>query len=543
VAIRELLKNKRLRGKHQHLLMTIIAMALAVDLIVIASTSLLFQFGNEREPVLVGDQDVISAKKLYTAHAPISITGNEQFIAANGVIQGDGSASNPYIIRGWEIAASGLDSAAVLISGTDAYFSLEDCHLIHPDGKAIYIDSVMNGTIIDNTCTESLFGIHLAFSANMIVIRNNCSYNSYYGISLHLSHDNVISNNTCSFEMYTESMTYGSGIHLHDSSDNTLTNNSCMSNCWYGISLDHSNENVISDNTCVANNLHGIYILLSDSNLLHRNNCSFNLHGSVILGEEAGILLYWSDWNILSENVCSDNNKIGVALRESGHNTITSNRCLSNSLAGIYMDSGDENAQWNLLDGNTCQRNADGILIWWDSSNNTLARNNCSENSVNGIRLVSSTNNMLTDNSCSNNLEYGIHVQATDWMSNYVSTNNTIWNNTLIGNNGATSIYDPSHVQACDEGTGNWWNSSGGYGNYWSDWTTPDADWNGIVDLPYNISGDAGAKDYYPLTTSEAPIPEFSSSVFPVIIIVSVMTIVIGMRRRRDKMSTDEWSD
>jgi len=64
-------------------------------------------------------------------------------------------------------------------------------------------------------------------------------------------------------------------------------------------------------------------------------------------------------------------------------------------------------------------------------------------------------------------------------------------------------VYNASHIQTYDAGTNNRWNISGsphGYGNYWSDWTTPDADSNGVVDIPYSIPGSAGAKDYYPLT-------------------------------------------
>ena len=82
------------------------------------------------------------------------------------------------------------------------------------------------------------------------------------------------------------------------------------------------------------------------------------------------------------------------------------------------------------------------------------------------------------------------------------SSSNIVFNNTFIGNNGAGSTYNSSHVQACDDGTNNWWNSTDGYGNYWSDWTSPDVDMNGIVDVPYVLDGGSGAKDYYPLTTT-----------------------------------------
>ncbi|HJX04475.1 MAG TPA: hypothetical protein VJ489_01510, partial [Thermoplasmata archaeon] len=57
---------------------------------------------------------------------------------------------------------------------------------------------------------------------------------------------------------------------------------------------------------------------------------------------------------------------------------------------------------------------------------------------------------------------------------------------------------------------------------------------DGIVDVPYDIAGDAGAKDNHPLTTTPSePIPEFG--MMPLIMMVFVMAIVltIGARRRK----------
>jgi len=75
---------------------------------------------------------------------------------------------------------------------------------------------------------------------------------------------------------------------------------------------------------------------------------------------------------------------------------------------------------------------------------------------------------------------------------------NEIWNNTFIDNNGAGIIYNPIHIQAYDSGSNNRWNSTEGYGNNWSDWQSPDYDFDGIVDNPYYISGSAIAKDHFP---------------------------------------------
>jgi len=69
-----------------------------------------------------------------------------------------------------------------------------------------------------------------------------------------------------------------------------------------------------------------------------------------------------------------------------------------------------------------------------------------------------------------------------------------IHTNSFINNNGnSKQAFD-------DKGKVNNWNN-GTLGNYWSDWTSPDKNQDGIVDIPYNISGSTGSKDYHPLTT------------------------------------------
>ena len=42
----------------------------------------------------------------YTVHDPIHIDGDADFTAANGVTGGSGTASDPYIIEGWDIDAT-----------------------------------------------------------------------------------------------------------------------------------------------------------------------------------------------------------------------------------------------------------------------------------------------------------------------------------------------------------------------------------------------------------------------------------------------------
>ena len=94
-------------------------------------------------------------------------------------------------------------------------------------------------------------------------------------------------------------------------------------------------------------------------------------------------------------------------------------------------------------------------------------------NSWDGISLHSSVDNILTNNTASNNGWSGIYL--------YSSSNNKIYNNNFIGN--ATQAYvdgGSSNVFNLDKPVG---------GNYWSNWTTPDSDGDGFVDIPFVFSG------------------------------------------------------
>jgi parallel beta-helix repeat protein len=212
-------------------------------------------------------------------------------------------------------------------------------------------------------------------------------------------------------------------------------------------------------------------------------------------------------------------------LSSASNNSLVNNTCCSNYLydgINLFLSSN------NTLTNNTCSNNQHGIYLAV-SSDNTISNNNCSNNYY-GINLdYSSNDNAIQMNRIENNSGYGIYL--------YSGSNNRIWNNTFYHNNGAGDTYDSAHIQAYDDGSGNPWNGANGYGNYWSDWTTPDfVPRYGIVDVPYDIAGSAGAQDHYPLTAPQVPtepIIEFGMMPFVVTGFLAAIMLIIGARRRK----------
>ena len=187
-----------------------------------------------------------------------------------------------------------------------------------------------------------------------------------------------------------------------------------------------------------------------------------------------------------------DEEDCGIYIYYSDDNTATGNNCSDNGW-GIYLDSSSR----SIISDNICLENYEGISLY-DSSSAFISGNNCSRNQY-GMSIVSSSGNQITDNQLVDNSQYGVYLVSG-------SDSNTVWNCTFIRNNGASNSYDPSRIQAYDDGTYDQWNSVDCYGNWWADWSIPlDADRDGVLDQPYPIAGSAGAMDYYPYAPESRP--------------------------------------
>ena len=101
-------------------------------------------------------------------------------------------------------------------------------------------------------------------------------------------------------------------------------------------------------------------------------------------------------------------------------------------------------------------------------------------NGQQGIMLISNcTNGSYSGNNLYKNDKYGIIINKGS------SNNNTIQENIFIHNNGTGNVHDPMKSQARDDDVSNqWYNETSQRGNFWWDRRIPDADENGIIDVP-----------------------------------------------------------
>ncbi|MHC4636900.1 MAG: right-handed parallel beta-helix repeat-containing protein [Planctomycetota bacterium] len=290
----------------------------------------------------------------------------------------------------------------------------------------------LNGAGHTVTGAGSDCGIYL-YKRTAVTVRGVNVEGFSFGIYLHDSNNNTLENNTLN-----RNNRYG--IYLHNSSDNTVIGNITMDN-HEGIFLHDSSSNILMTNVA-SSNYTGIYLYNDcNSNILTDNTASKNSHG---------IYLYNSRKNTLTANTANSNDYYGIYLYDCNNNYLIDNTASWNHSHGFYLNNSSE----NILTGNTASNNYPGFYFY----------NNCNKN-------------ILTGNTSSDNY-YGIYLY-------YNCNNNEIYQNNFINNK--TQAYTHSS-------SGNVFNFSAPVGgNYWSNWTVPNADGDAFVDSPYVF--DSGQDD------------------------------------------------
>jgi len=247
----------------------------------------------------------------------------------------------------------------------------------------------------------------------------------------------------------------------------------------------------------------GIHIQENGGNIIEGNYIGTDVTGTVDQGNsDDGIRIWDAPGNTVggdtaeARNIISGNNDMGVEIILSGATgnkvqgnyigtDVTGTTDVGNSTHGVFINAsgntiGDSSSgTGNVISGN----GGDGITIHEiGATGNHIIGNYIGTdafgtealgNSSAGVRIISCSDNALTDNTVSNN-RYGIHLQS--------CSDNQIYNNNFIDN--TTQAYATngrgSNIFNLEKPIG---------GNYWSDWTTPDADGDGFVDYTYVFTG------------------------------------------------------
>jgi parallel beta-helix repeat protein len=483
-------------------------------------------------------------------------------------------------------------------------------NIIQNNKRGILLQGCDNGNVNHNTINNNEIGIYLYFNSDGNQIKNNTIDQNELGIALYQSDMNnitgnsLIGNSRCIIEIYSN----GNIIKYNDCSTPTLDAPIFINGAatgvgahnwtwveqqsWFGGGLGTKESPYVIENLKISgfgiSNLNCIDIVNSNAYLIIRgcqifnagsgisfqgvnhtliieNNCSNNRYNGIYLGEgscynnityntcyesNSGIDLYLnSNYNriinntltynedgiymeancnhtIILGNTANNNTNTGIHMYQSNHNTITDNIASFNYNNGIFME---EDCDSNVISDNLFNQNNLGIELYYSDFNN-ITDNSVFNNSYSGIEIEVGNFNEIIGNIVANNTEYGLYIESN-------SNNNSIYKNYFLTNG----------LHAYDDGTDNKWNSTV-IGNYWDNHTGPDANKDGIVDVPYTyIGGSAGSIDYLPI----APAPPlihpsgFDPALLAFIItmsiiaIVAVIAVIFVILNRQGKISLD----
>lgn len=223
---------------------------------------------------------VATAQTRYTAHAPITIIGDANFTLANGVVAGNGSVDNPYIISGWEIDATG-QTHGIKVEMTSANFVIRDC-LVYGDGVAdgIVLNSAYNSVVLLNELHDLEIAISVAGPNNFIVMLNTIS-DSTIGIAVTGIADG-------GDVMFNTIDSCAGGIYILNMINTSVEGNQVSACSLYGIGLMTSDSCMITDNTVSLGTEDGIVATDSDNILITYNNLESNGYG-IRLANSTGI--------------------------------------------------------------------------------------------------------------------------------------------------------------------------------------------------------------------------------------------------------------
>jgi parallel beta-helix repeat protein len=278
-----------------------IAIAAAVLLTPVAVCSLYSCSGGTSESSISKTNDL-------AAHEQVVIQDASDFTrpgAGSGcecVREGSGSSSDPFIISNWRIIAS--SDNAISISQTTVHFVVLNV-VVNVTGAyyGVALRNVANGTIQDSSFTGGGISLHNSKTTSIL---NNTITDSVFGILVEASDNNIIKRNKLDrirqvgiFNRASGNLIEGNhvtngsfgGINIDGMTgfgdDNRILNNLVEGNANYGIGLWEARNNSIRGNIVSRN---GVGIMLTAScadNLLEQNNVANNTADGILVDEQS----------------------------------------------------------------------------------------------------------------------------------------------------------------------------------------------------------------------------------------------------------------
>ncbi len=432
---------------------------------------------------------------------PIAINSDSDFTSANGVTGGSGTASDPYVISGWDVEFNWV-SAQISISNTRAFFVLRNV-TAGGVGDGIVLNNVANGRL-ENLGTgggsvpgDSGVGIRVAGSNHVSIVgvqesstgtRNEGGGGP--GTIISSSSNMFISNNVFGPDVYDVVSISGSinvtvvGNHIYGGDS--------YNNQGYGLDLAGSTNVTVSGNSFQNTGLFldGTATITSDNTvngrpLYYYHNCNNLILNNIPVGQ----LIIDHCSNVHLSSLSINNTDVGITMTGVTNALVENIELSANHFEGLELAS-SSNVTIRATDFSgmlyyygSNQIETYGLIV--NSSNKTVVDGNRFYSDDIGAEIGISSDNTFSGNTFDSDLA-ALRLE--------ISTPNT----RLYHNNFLPSAYNPL-VGVSDSQPGHSWDN--GYpsgGNFWANYPGSDPDNDGIGDTPYPIPGGV-YQDRYPL--------------------------------------------
>ncbi len=453
-------------------------------------------------------------------HQPIFIMNDAGFATCACTSGGDGSSSNPYIIRNWEITnlTATYPSGIHLRNIQTSYFIVRDNYVHSPtlvtESSGILLEASTKGVIQNNRASGTTYGIWLSTSTGVTVQNNNASGNKN-GLYITSSSNSLIANNQASDPIQCDINHPCYGVWMQSGTYNRISGNNASNN-FDNFLISGSSHNLFEQNLAASAGFYGMLTVFSQNNVYRNNTVSRN---------QFGLILMYGNNNTATGNLVYQN-QYGMGLENPNNNTVFVRNYVIGNLFGIYVF----NSSANYIYDNFIQTPAPGSPVCPSppqpcvgvAANDDTTKNYWNITKTPGTNVVggpflggnyySDYYEIVTYDSNSN-LQYDTgetviagptpyngQALSSDPKVKYVDAdNNNHWDpgETVVYDSNGNNAYDPGesviYGTAPAPGTALKLDPQIEYVEFNGNgiWDTPDNDRDGIGETPYRISGGA----------------------------------------------------
>ncbi len=474
----------------------------------------------------------LSNEPQYLPHAPISIDSNADFNAEHGVIDGNGTEWNPWIIENLDINGTGY-GYCIKVGNTTDNFIIRNCLIHKASGnktwphfrqEGIQLYKVSNARITNNVVEYNTAHEILLWLSSNNCIDSNLVHNTQYGIYIQSGCNNSIFNNNISYPIphppgvgvFVESwynnvsdnviinegngICSGGGANLYSgnrfyhnthglynliSNDNTYQNN-YFTGSSSAMEIQQSCRNNIENNTFYLNS--GTALRLIGVHQSPGKECSYNkIYNNNIYNSWFGISLYGSTFNDLQGNILNEGyiwiSSVTILILD---DFLSNNIPESNFVDGLPVAFIKNQTQGGL------PLNKGEIII--ANCSNMVLENYTSVEEIIGLTIAFSTNLTIRNSTFTSSRGYGIRLYYTNYSTIYNNYFDNACGDLFCQEFRCCNIFHNSFLKGVQMSHcgGNIWDD--GYpsgGNYWGDYIGVDEN-HGYYQ---NITGPDGIGD------------------------------------------------